>query len=62
MGNGFVPVKVKPEKVPAKRAKLTPISQIQTDLSSYFNDLKDPRVNRTKKHLLTGLKQSKRTK
>ncbi len=52
MGKGFVPVKVKPEKPPAKSRKLTPISQIQADLSSYFNDIKDPRVKRTKKHLL----------
>ena len=41
-----------PEKPPAKRAKLTPISPIQADLSSYFPDIPDPRVNRTKKHLL----------
>ena len=46
MGKGFAPVKAKPEKPPAKRAKLTPISQIQSDLSSYFTDIKDPRVNR----------------
>ncbi len=52
MGKGFAPVKAKPEKPPAKRAKLTPISQIQADLSSYFTDIKAPRVNRTKKHLL----------
>ncbi len=37
MGKGFAPVKVKPKKPPAKSAKLTPISQIQADLSSYFN-------------------------
>ena len=52
MGKGFAPVKVKLEKLPAKKAKLTPISQIQADLSSYFTDIKDPRVTRTKKHLL----------
>ncbi len=52
MGKGFAPVKTKPEKSAAKSAKLTPISQIQADLSSYFTDIKDPRVNRTKKHLL----------
>ena len=52
MGKGFAPVKVKLEKLPAKKAKLTPISQIQADLSSYFADIKDPRVTRTKKHLL----------
>ena len=52
MSKGFALLKAKPEKPSAKRAKLTPISQIQTDLSSYFNDIPDPRVNRTKKHLL----------
>ena len=52
MGKGFAPVKAKPAKPLAKSVKLTPISQIQADLSSYFNDIKDPRVKRTKKHLL----------
>ena len=52
MGKGFALLKAQPEKPLAKSAKLTPISQIQADLSSYFHDLKDPRVNRTKKHLL----------
>ena len=52
MGKGFAPIKAQPPKTAAYSAKLTPISQIQTDLSSYFNDIKDPRVNRTKKHLL----------
>ncbi len=50
MGKGFAPVKAKPEKLATVRAKLTPISQIQADLSSYFQELRDPRVNRTKKH------------
>ncbi len=52
MGKGFAPIKAKPKKPAAQRAKLNPISQIQADLSSYFTDIKDPRVNRTKKHLL----------
>ena len=52
MGKGFAPIKAQPKKPAPKNAKLTPISQIQTDLSSYFNDIKDPRVKRTKKHLL----------
>ena len=52
MGKGFAPVKSHPEKPAAYSAKLNPISQIQADLSSYFNEIKDPRVNRTKKHLL----------
>ena len=52
MGKGFVSVKAKSKKTAAKTAKLTPISQVQANLSSYFNDIKDPRVKRTKKHLL----------
>ncbi len=52
MSKGFALLKAKPEKSSAKKAKLTPISQIQTDLSSYFNDIPDPRAKRTKKHLL----------
>ncbi len=52
MGKGFALLKAKPEQPTAKTAKLSPISQIQADLSSYFTDVKDPRVNRTKKHLL----------
>ncbi len=52
MGKGFAPIKAIAKKPAAKSVKLTPISQIQADLSSYFNDIKDPRVNRTKKHLL----------
>ena len=52
MGKGFAPIKAQPKKPAAKTAKLTPISQIQTDLSSYFTDIKDPRVKRTKKYLL----------
>ena len=52
MGKGFVPVKSKKEKSRAKRPELTPIDEIQANLSSYFTDVKDPRVKRTKKHLL----------
>ena len=52
MSQGFAPAKAKPEKPAAKSAKLTPISQIEANLSSYFTDIKDPRVKRTKKHLL----------
>ena len=52
MGKGFAPIKAQPKKPAAYSAKLTSISQIQTDLSSYFNEIKDPRVKRTKKHLL----------
>ena len=52
MGKGFAPVNAQLENPPAKRPKLTPICQIQADLSSYFTDIKDPRVKRTKKYLL----------
>ena len=45
-------LKRSPEKPAAYSAKLTPISQIEANLSSYFTDIKDPRVKRTKKHLL----------
>ncbi len=52
MGKGFAPVKTEKEKSRPKRPELTPIDEIQNNLSSYFSDIKDPRVNRTKKHLL----------
>ena len=52
MSLGFAPVKSETEKSRAKKPKLTPINEIQTNLSSYFTELKDPRVSRTKKHLL----------
>ncbi len=52
MGKGFAPIKTPAKKPATKTAKLTPISQIQANLSSYFNEIKDPRVKRTKKHLL----------
>ena len=52
MGLGFAPVKSEKEKPLVKKTKLTPIDQIQANLSGYFTDLRDPRVSRTKKHLL----------
>ncbi len=52
MGLGFAPVKLEKKKSRAKRAELTPINEIQANLSSYFTEAKDPRVKRTKKHLL----------
>nr|MDJ0718290.1 ISAs1 family transposase [Prochloraceae cyanobacterium] len=52
MGLGFAPVKLEKKKSRAKRPELTPIDEIQANLSSYFTDVKDPRVKRTKKHLL----------
>ncbi len=49
---GFAPVKSEKEKSRTKRPKLTPLDQIQANLSGYFSDIRDPRVSRTKKHLL----------
>ena len=55
MGKGFAPVKPETEKPRLNKPQLTPIGEIQTNLSSYFSELKDPRVKRTKKHLLTDI-------
>lgn len=52
MALGFTPVAAKQVKLPDKTAKLTPIAEIQANLSHYFSEIKDPRVTRTKKHLL----------
>ena len=52
---GFILVKSETEKSRTKRPKLTPINQIQANLSGYFSEIRDPRVNRTKKHLLTDI-------
>lgn len=52
MALGFTPVADKQVKLPDKTAKLTPIAEIQANLSYYFSEIKDPRVTRTKKHLL----------
>lgn len=52
MGLGFAAVKSQKEKPPTKRPFITPIDEIQSNLSSYFDEIRDPRVPRTKKHLL----------
>ena len=52
MGKGFGTVKAKQDKSAAQQPELTPIDQIQADLSDCFTEIKDPRVERTKKHLL----------
>ena len=52
MALGFAPVAAKQVKLPDKTVKLTPIAEIQANLSHYFSEIKDPRVTRTKKHLL----------
>ncbi len=55
MGLGFAPVKSEKEKPRVKKTFITPSDEIQTNLSSYFSDIKAPRVSRTKKHLLTDI-------
>ena len=52
MALGFAPVAAKQVKLADQTAKLTPIAEIQANLSQYFSEIKDPRVTRTKKHLL----------
>ncbi len=52
MGKGFGTVKAKQDKSAAQQPELTPIDQIQADLSDCFTEIKDPRVDRTLKHLL----------
>jgi predicted transposase YbfD/YdcC len=52
MGKGFGTVKAKQDQSAVQAPELTPIDQIQADLSDCFTDIKDPRVARTKKHLL----------
>ncbi len=41
MGLGFAPVKLEKKKSRAKRPELTPINEIQANLSSYFTEVKD---------------------
>jgi predicted transposase YbfD/YdcC len=52
MASGFASAQGEQAKQSAKPAQLTPIAEIQANLSSYFSEIKDPRVTRTKKHLL----------
>ena len=52
MGTGFGTVKAKQDKSAVQQSELTPIDQIQAELSDCFTEIKDPRVDRTKKHLL----------
>jgi predicted transposase YbfD/YdcC len=49
---GFARAQAERAKQSAKKAFITPIAEIQANLSSYFSEIKDPRVTRTKKHLL----------
>ena len=52
MGKGFGTVKAQQDKSATQQPELTPIEQIQADLSDCFTKIQDPRVDRTKKHLL----------
>ena len=52
MALGFTPVAAEQVKLPALTAQITPIAEIQANLFHYFSAIKDPRVTRTKKHLL----------
>jgi hypothetical protein len=48
MALGFASAQGEPAKQSAKQVKLTPIAEIQANLSNYFSEIEDPRVNRTK--------------
>lgn len=53
MAKGFAPVlKSQREERRIKTPQLTPIKEIQANLLDYIADIPDPRVSRTKKHLL----------
>lgn len=53
MGQGFATKSQAEKKVePLKKTELSTINEIQRNLSEYFADVPDPRVSRTKKHLL----------
>ena len=52
MALGFASAQAEQTKQSAKQVRLTPIAEIQANLSKYFSEIKDPRVTRTKKHLL----------
>ena len=53
MNQGFAPVVAKPKsKQPQNPPQPISMQKLQGSLSSYFDDVPDPRVNRTKRHLL----------
>jgi hypothetical protein len=52
MALGFASAQAEQAKQSARQVQLTPIAEIQANLSNYFSEIKDPRVGRTKKHLL----------
>ena len=53
MDKGFLPVvPTSKSKQPLKKPPPMSMQELQGSLSSYFDDVPDPRVNRTKRHLL----------
>lgn len=53
MNQGFAPVVATPKsKKPLNKPQPISMQELQGSLSSYFDDVPDPRVNRTKRHLL----------
>ncbi len=53
MNQGFTPVVATPKsKQPQNPPQPISMQELQGSLSSYFDDVPDPRVNRTKHHLL----------
>ncbi|BCU11338.1 transposase family protein [Microcystis aeruginosa] len=56
MGKGFAPVLPRENKAQLKpELPLTSINEIQASLLTYLQDIPDPRVSRTQKHLLTDI-------
>ena len=56
MGKGFAPVLPTENKAQLKpELPLTSINEIQASLLTYLQDIPDPRVSRTQKHLLTDI-------
>jgi len=53
MGKGFDPVVNEPKSSPEfERFQAISMQHLQASLSTYFDDIPDPRVDRTKQHLL----------
>jgi predicted transposase YbfD/YdcC len=56
MAKGFAPgLKTEKKAQPKLERQLTPIHEIQASLLTYVQDIPDPRVSRTQKHLLTDI-------
>ena len=52
MSKGFAPSKPAEKSEELNKAKPISIEDLQTGFSNYFDDVPDPRVERTKQHLL----------